>query len=43
MPMRRMLSFRDFDWGCCSLVLGMCAISVLEVYSTTVHTTFREL
>jgi len=40
MPMRRFLSFRDFDWGLLLLVLAMCAISVLEVHSTTVHTRF---
>ncbi|MGA3334067.1 MAG: rod shape-determining protein RodA [Terracidiphilus sp.] len=38
--MRRILSFRDFDWGLLLLVLAMCAISVLEVHSTTVHTRF---
>ena len=38
--MRRMLSFRDFDWGLLLAVLGLCAISLIEVYSTTVHTKF---
>jgi len=38
--MRRFLSFRDFDWWLLLLVLGMCAISLLEVRSTTVHTKF---
>jgi rod shape determining protein RodA len=38
--MRRMLSFRDFDWGLLLAVLGMCAMSLLEVHSTTVHTKF---
>ncbi|HEV2134130.1 MAG TPA: rod shape-determining protein RodA [Terracidiphilus sp.] len=38
--MRRMLSFRDFDWALLGLVLLLCTASVLEVYSTTVHTRF---
>jgi len=38
--MRRMLSFRDFDWGLLLAVLGMCGLSLVEVYSTTVHTRF---
>ncbi|HUA99416.1 MAG TPA: rod shape-determining protein RodA [Terracidiphilus sp.] len=38
--MRRILSFRDFDWTLLGLVLLLCTISVLEVYSTTVHTRF---
>ena len=39
-PMRRILSFKDFDWTLLGLVLALCAFSVLEVYSTTVHTRF---
>ena len=38
--MRRILSFRDFDWWLLLLLLGMCAISLVEVRSTTVHTKF---
>jgi rod shape determining protein RodA len=33
--MRRYLSFRDFDWTLLLLVLVLCAISVLEIYSAT--------
>jgi rod shape determining protein RodA len=38
--MRRMLSFRDFDWTLLAMVLALCTISVLEVYSATLHTKF---
>lgn len=38
--MRRMLSFRDFDWALLGLVLILCAVSIVEIYSTTVHTRF---
>jgi rod shape determining protein RodA len=37
---RRILSFRDFDWPLLLLILAMCGVSLLEVYSTTVHTRF---
>jgi len=40
MPLRRMLSFRDFDWWLLLLLLAMCSISLIEVRSTTVHTRF---
>jgi rod shape determining protein RodA len=40
MPLRRFLSFRDFDWALLALLLALCTVSVLEVYSTTVHTKF---
>jgi rod shape determining protein RodA len=40
MPLRRFLSFRDFDWALLGLVLLLCAMSVLEVHSATVHTKF---
>ena len=40
MALRRFLSFRDFDWSLLCLVLLLCVISVLEIYSTTVHTSF---
>jgi rod shape determining protein RodA len=38
--MRRFLSFRDFDWPLLGMVLVLCAISVFEVYSATLHTKF---
>jgi len=38
--MRRMMSFRDFDWGLLLIVLALCAISVLEIYSATLHTKY---
>jgi rod shape determining protein RodA len=40
MPLRRFLSFRDFDWWLLCLVLILGVVSVLEIYSTTVHTRF---
>jgi rod shape determining protein RodA len=40
MPIRRFLSFRDFDWALLGLVLLLCSMSVLEVHSATVHTKF---
>jgi rod shape determining protein RodA len=38
--MRRFLSFRDFDWTLLGMVLLLCTISVLEIYSATLHTKF---
>ena len=38
--MRRMMSFRDFDWMLLLAVLVLCAISLAEIYSTTAHTRF---
>jgi rod shape determining protein RodA len=38
--MRRMLSFRDFDWLLLLVVLVLCGISLMEIHSTTVHTRF---
>jgi rod shape determining protein RodA len=38
--MRRFLSFRDFDWTLLGLVLILCALSVLEIYSATLHTKY---
>ncbi|HVZ84717.1 MAG TPA: rod shape-determining protein RodA [Terracidiphilus sp.] len=40
MPMRRFLSFRDFDWGLLGVILVLCTVSVLEIYSATLHTKF---
>jgi rod shape determining protein RodA len=37
---RRFLSFRDFDWTLLGMVVLLCAISLAEVHSTTVHTKF---
>src|SRR5271157_3027762 len=38
--MRRFLSFRDFDWTLLCMVLLLCTISVLEIYSATLHTKY---
>jgi rod shape determining protein RodA len=38
--MRRILSFRDFDWTLLAMVLLLCTISVLEIYSATLHTKY---
>lgn len=38
--MRRFLSFRDFDWTLLTMVLILCAISVLEIHSATLHTKY---
>src|SRR5450755_809072 len=37
---RRFLSFRDFDWVLLGLVLSLSVISILEIYSATLHTKF---
>lgn len=39
-PARRFLSFRDFDWTLLLIIAGLCAISVLEIYSATLHTKY---
>jgi len=39
--MRRFLTFRDFDWTLLIFVLALSVISVLEIYSATLHTQFR--
>jgi len=39
--MRRIMSFRDFDWALFAMVLLLCAISVLEIYTATMHTKYR--
>jgi len=36
-----MLTFRDFDWVLLGLVLILCAISVLEIYSATLNTKYH--
>ena len=38
--MRRFLSYRDFDWTLLAFVLALSVISVLEIYSATLHTKF---
>ncbi|MDI3253619.1 rod shape-determining protein RodA [Pseudacidobacterium ailaaui] len=38
--MRRFLSFRDFDWTLLGFVLVLSIISILEIYSATLHTKF---
>jgi rod shape determining protein RodA len=38
--MRRILSFRDFDWTLLAMVLVLCTVSVFEIYSATLHTKY---
>ncbi len=38
--MRRMISFRDFDWVLLVFVLVICGLGVSEIYSTTYGTKF---
>jgi rod shape determining protein RodA len=38
--MRRFMSFRDFDWALFGLVALLCTVSVLEIYSATLHTKY---
>ncbi len=38
--MRRFMSFREFDWTLLGLVLVLCTVSVLEIYSATLHTKY---
>src|SRR5690349_1306919 len=38
--MRRLVSFRDFDWLLLGFVLLICSLGVLEIYSTTYGTKF---
>src|SRR5580700_8854554 len=39
--MRRFLSLRDFDWTLLGFVMILSVISVLEIYSATLHTKFH--
>lgn len=39
--MRRFLSLRDFDWTLLAFVMTLSVISVLEIYSATLHTKFH--
>ncbi|HSM86927.1 MAG TPA: rod shape-determining protein RodA [Candidatus Limnocylindrales bacterium] len=38
--MRRLISFRDFDWVLLTFVLLICSLGVIEIYSTTWGTKF---
>ena len=38
--MRRFLSFRDFDWPLFAMILVLCTLSVLEIYTATLHTKY---
>src|SRR5579864_3831656 len=38
--MRRLISFRDFDWVLLGFVLLICTLGVVEIYSTTYGTKF---
>jgi rod shape determining protein RodA len=38
--MRRMISFRDFDWVLLAFTLIICVLGVIEIYSTTSGTKF---
>jgi rod shape determining protein RodA len=38
--MRRFMSFREFDWTLLGMVLILCTVSVLEIYSATLHTKY---
>ena len=38
--MRRFMTFREFDWTLLGMVLVLCAVSVLEIYSATLHTKY---
>ncbi len=40
MRARSLMSFRDFDWQLLGIVLLLCAVSVVEIYSATLHTKF---
>jgi rod shape determining protein RodA len=37
---RRFMSFRDFDWALFGLIVLLCTVSVLEIYSATLHTKY---
>jgi rod shape determining protein RodA len=38
--MRRLLSYRDFDWALLIMVLILCVLSVFEIYTATLHTKY---
>jgi len=39
-PRMRIFSFREFDWALLAMVLLLCTLSVLEIYSATLHTKY---
>ncbi len=39
--MRRLISFRDFDWLLLTFILLICTLGVVEIYSTTYNTKFN--
>jgi len=39
--MRRHIRFRDFDWVLLAIVILICALGVLEIYSATLNTKFQ--
>jgi rod shape determining protein RodA len=39
--MSRYVRYRDFDWILLGLVLLICALGILEIYSATLHTKFE--
>src|SRR5579884_3970534 len=38
--MTKHVSLKDFDWALLALLLAICALGVLQIYSTTLHTKF---
>ena len=40
MALRRLFSYREFDWWLLAMVVLLCTISVLEIYSATLHTKY---
>jgi rod shape determining protein RodA len=39
-PRVRIFSFREFDWPLLGMVLLLCTLSVVEIYSATLHTKY---
>ena len=39
-PCAASLSFREFDWTLLGMVLLLCTLSVIEIYSATLHTKY---
>jgi rod shape determining protein RodA len=39
-PRLRIFSFREFDWPLLGMVLLLCTLSVVEIYSATLHTKY---
>ena len=38
--MTKNVSIRDFDWVLLAVILAICALGVVQIYSTTLHTKF---